>query len=452
MKRLRLSLSVCVCKLAILASRLLGKKGTSMPGHLAFKIYPGVLKDLASQVKREIIVSTGTNGKTTTNNLLYSYLTGSGNRVVGNLVGANMFYGICCAFCEKANIFGKLNVDFACLEVDEASTVKVLSHIKPHKMIITNLFRDQMDRYGEIEMTVDYIKRALAQSPDTELILNGDDPIVSQFGEDKSRKSYYVSVDENTGAGADSAQEGQFCMLCGERLCYEYYHYSQLGKFLCPGCGFKRKESEFKINSVSITDGLKFDISYNGEIIPFDVNYRGFYNVYNIAMSYAAARLSYGEIPCYQEILASYRPQIGRMEEFNIGRSVVLNLAKNPAGFNQAIQTVMQDEKKKDILLAVNDNESDGIDISWFYDVDFEKFLSDKVGRIIVSGFRADDLALRLKYAGIRPESITKTYDLKDAAKKLLSGSGEICYALVNYTVVFRMQEILKEMEAAQNE
>ena len=433
MNRLRLILAVMVCKLAIWGSKMLGKHGSSMPGHLAFKIYPGVLKDLSAQIKREIIVVCGTNGKTTTNNLLYSFLSASGYKVVCNRVGANMFYGVCCAFAAEANIFGKLNRDFACLEVDEASTVKVFAHIKPDKMLITNLFRDQLDRYGEIEQTAGYLKRALEQSPDTELVLNADDPLVAQFGLDKSRKCHYIGVDEGV---ANEKDECYFCVVCGEKLDYEYRHYSQLGKYRCPSCGFNRPELDFKVKDVNQDSGLKFNLLYNDKAIPFDVNYRGFYNIYNISLSYAAAILAVGEISDYLKILAEYKPQIGRMEEFSLLKTTVLNMAKNPAGFNQA-----------DILLAVNDYESDGQDISWIWDVDFELLNDDSVLNIITTGIRADELALRLKYAGIKEEKIVKTSNLKLAVNLLENGGAEVCYALANYTAVFSLYDIFKNSE-----
>ncbi len=447
LNRFRLFLAVAACKIAIWGSKLLGKKGSSMPGQLALKIYPGVLRDLAAQVKREIIVVCGTNGKTTTNNLLYSFLASRGYSVVCNKVGANMLYGVCCAFAADASVFGKLDADFACMEVDEASCVKVFAHMKPNKMILTNLFRDQLDRYGEIDITVDYLKRALALVPDTELILNGDDPLVAQFGENTKRKCYYMGVDEDVGVSLNETKEGRFCVMCGERLEYEYYHYSQLGKFHCPSCGFARRALDFRVSGVSLCDGLEFQLEYQGHIVPFDVHYRGFYNIYNIVLSYAAAVLAAGEIPDYAGVLARYQPQIGRMEEFQIGKKIVLNLSKNPAGFNQAISTVGKDERPKDILIAINDNAQDGKDISWIWDVDFERMNGIGVRNFIVSGIRADDLALRMKYAGIEQERMTKAYGLKEAAQALASGGGEIGYALVNYTAVFRMQDILKELE-----
>lgn len=447
MKRLRLILALCACKLAIWGSKLLGKKGSSAPGQIAIRICPDILEQLSLQVKKEIIVVCGTNGKTTTNNLLYSFLRSCGYRVVCNRVGANMLYGVCCAFAAEASIFGRLKADFACIEIDEASAVKVFAHMKPNKMVITNLFRDQLDRYGEIDITIDYLKRALALSPKTELILNGDDPLVAQFGENTERKCCYMGVDEDAGIGLNETKEGRFCVMCGERLEYDYYHYSQLGKFHCPSCGFSRHKLDFCVRDVDLRDGLCFSLEHAGKTVSFDVNYRGFYNIYNIVLSYAAAVLAVGEIPDYATVLAQYQPQIGRMEEFDIGKKVILNLSKNPAGFNQAISAVEKDEKSKDMLIVINDNAQDGKDISWIWDVDFERLCAIGVRNFILSGIRVDDLALRMKYAGIEEARMTKIHQLKEAAQALVAGNGEICYALVNYTAVFRMQDIFKELE-----
>ncbi|MBR5236413.1 MAG: DUF1727 domain-containing protein [Clostridia bacterium] len=445
--QIRLMLAVWACKLAIFGSRLLGKKGSSMPGQLAFKICPKVLKLLSQQVKKEIIVVCGTNGKTTTNNILSSFIKAQGYRVICNSVGANMLWGVCCAFAEKANLLGKLKADYACIEVDEASCVKVFPHMKPHLMVITNLFRDQLDRYGAIDQTADLLKRALAISPETKLLLNGDDPQVAQFGENTDRVCYYMGVDADAGMTKEDAQEGQLCMFCGAPLEYEYHHYSQLGKFTCPGCSFKRKPLDFRVTEVLMNEGLSFKLEHNGKTEKFAVNYRGFYNVYNIVLSYAAATLVMGEVPDYQKVLAAYKPQVGRMETFSINKPVILNMAKNPAGFNQAIATVSQDTKEKDILIAVNDKPSDGIDVSWLWDVDFERLLGGNVNRVVVSGMRADELMLRLKYAGFNEEQQIKCRTLKEAADAAVNGAGSVCYMLANYTAVFPLQEILKDME-----
>jgi len=448
--KIRLILAVWACKLAIFASRLLGKKGTSMPGQLAFKICPEILTLLAKQIKKEIIVVCGTNGKTTTNNLLAAYLTSEGNRIVCNALGANMIWGVCCAFAEACGIFGTLQADYACLEVDEASCLKVFRYLTPDTVVITNLFQDQLDRYGEVNLTADLIKRALDLAPDARLVLNGDDPLVAQFGRETRRPCYYMCVDEPA-AETSKNLDPQICVVCGHVLDYEYRHYSQLGKFSCSNCGFTRHKPDFRVHQVNTADGLCFALEYQGKTVDFSVQYRGFYNIYNIVLSYAAAVLALDKAPDHQAVLQAYKPQIGRMEEFNIGKRIILNLAKNPAGFNQAIATVADDPKEKDLLLALNDHESDGMDISWIWDVDFEQLQNAHVRKLILTGLRADELALRLKHAGFSEERQETYQDLKQAAEALTQGDGDICYALVNYTVVFPMQGILKEMEGGKH-
>lgn len=445
--RIRLILAVWACKLAIIGSRLLGKNGTSMPGQLAMKICPDILAHLSRQVKEKTIVVCGTNGKTTTNNLLASFIQGAGNRVVYNGVGSNMIMGVCCCFIEKTNLLGKLKADYACLEVDEASAVRVLKFVKPDLMVITNLFRDQLDRYGTIELTVDFLRRALDLSPETALLLNGDDPLTAQFGEKTERTCHFVSVNEDAGVSQTAVCETPFCPLCGERLTYDYHHYNQLGKWHCAGCGFARREADFSMQGVSLEEGISFTLKHAGGADAFSVPYRGFYNIYNIGLSYSAAVLAMGKVPDYQKVLAAYKPQTGRMESFTIGKPVILNMAKNPAGFNQAIATVLQDAREKDLLLAVNDNPSDGIDITWLWDVDFERLHQGGVRRLVVSGLRADELRLRLKYAGFPEERVEKCDTLRQGAETVLGGDAPMCYALANYTAVFPLQGILKEME-----
>lgn len=448
---MRLLLAIWACKLAIFASRLLGKKGSSMPGQLAFKICPNILTLLSKQVTKEIIVVCGTNGKTTTNNLLASYIRKAGYSLVSNEYGANMLWGVCCAFAEKASLLGKVKAEYACLEVDEASCVKVFRYMKPTTIVITNLFRDQLDRYGAIDLTVDFIRRGLDMAPDAKLIVNGDDPLVAQFGEKTARSCLYVAVNEDTGAGVSEAKEGKFCSFCGQELSYEYHHYSQLGKFSCPSCGYARHIPDFSVTGVSLKNGVSFDLKYKDETIHIATQFKGLYSVYNIALSYAAARVVLAEKPDYEQVLSAYRPQVGRMEEFLVnGKTVVLNMAKNPAGFNQALDAVLQDERKKDLLLAVNDLPQDGMDISWLWDVEFERLLKANIGRLIVTGMRADELMLRMKYAGFAEDYQEKCSDIRKAAELLVAGESTVCYGLANYSSVFTLQSVIKEMEGGE--
>lgn len=435
-------LAIIACKLLVKAGKLMGKKGSSAPGSIAMKISPSLLKNLASQIRNEIILVCGTNGKTTTNNLIYSLLTDSGKKVICNNVGANMLPGVACAFISKASVFGKLDADYAAIECDEASLRHIVNHIKPDKILITNLFRDQMDRYGEIEGTIKLLNEAIAKAADATLVLNADDPFCTQFGEGKN--ALYYGVSEEVIPCEES--ENQFCLKCGTRLDYEYHHYDQLGKYECKKCGFHRPNPDYSATIVDVTDGLRFVLSFKGYQHKFNINYRGFYNLYNILASFSVFEAAGGSVCDAKKTFDSYRPQLGRMEAFNIGgKTVILNLAKNPAGFNQAISTVCMDKRSKNILIAVNDMPSDGTDISWLWDVEFEKLQAANINNIYASGTRMYDVALRLKYSGFEGVSVTDINS--DTISEITSAEGEIFYLLVNYTVLFDTQNILKALE-----
>ncbi|MDR0406397.1 MAG: MurT ligase domain-containing protein [Clostridiales bacterium] len=442
---MRKILAVWVTKALILLGKLAGKKGSSTPGAAALKIYPDILRDLSSQVRCDIIAVCGTNGKTTTNNLLCAMLSAQGNKVVCNRVGANMLEGVTTAFADSADLFGRIDADYACIEVDEISTVKVFGHLTPRYMVITNLFRDQLDRYGEIDITVDYLSRAAARLTDAVLILNADDPLVTAFGKKAGGKHVYFGIGEDTGIARGETKEGRFCGFCGGELAYDYYHYSQLGSYRCPGCGFVRPRPDFEAVNVDLTDGIAFDT--DGRRI--SVDYRGFYNIYNILAAYAAARQTGADLGGLQRVLGEYRPQIGRMETFVIGKPVIFNLSKNPAGFNQAISTVSDDKRTKDIVVVINDNAQDGRDISWIWDVDFERLGEGGGTRLLVaSGIRHNDVAVRLKYAGL--DGFEDIGDVKSAITRALATPSEVLYVLVNYTALFSTQRVLKELEGKQ--
>lgn len=440
---MRKILAIWVTKILILVGKIAGKRSSSTPGSFALKICPDILKILSSQVRHHIYAVCGTNGKTTTNNLINSILLSSGKKVVCNNVGANMLSGVVTAFVEKCSFFGKFDIDYACLEIDEISTIRVFEHLQPDYMIITNLFRDQMDRYGAVEFTMDYIKQGLDKCANTKLVLNGDDPILVALGEKCKKDCIYYGVGEDVGIAIDETNEGKFCQICGEELEYEFRHYSQLGNFSCPKCSFSRPKINFEATDINLDNGIKFTVRDT----KFDVNYRGFYNIYNILAAYAVLCSSEVDISNINKVLDDYKPQVGRMEEFCIkDKKVILNLAKNPAGFNQALSTVMGDKSKKNIILAINDMAGDGIDVTWLWDVNFEKLSEMNANKIYPCGIRRNDLEVRLKYGGI--DNLQEVTDIKTAIIKALEDYPNVIYVLVNYTALFATHDYLKELEA----
>lgn len=460
---IRTSIAIMSAKLLSWGCRVAGKQGVTMAGKLAMKIDPGILKALASQVRGDIIVTCGTNGKTTTNNLICSALEADGKKVVCNRTGSNMLMGVAAAFVLAAGNDGKLDADNAVIEIDEASARRVFPYMKPDIMVLTNLFRDQLDRYGEIDITMDYLHKAMDMAPDMKLIVNGDDPLCAYLASESGHPFRTFGITEQVFHNEDSLEvrEGQFCKKCGHRLTYQYYHYSQMGVWRCENCGFSRPAPDYDACHIDMKGGLSFDVKESGQAssdasasekktaVPalrhISVGYRGFYNIYNILACYAAVRQSGAGMDHFDDMLAAYSPENGRNELFHIsGAQVLLNLAKNPAGFNQNISSVMEDVSEKDLIIVINDNAQDGRDISWLWDVDFDRFSDPSIRSITVSGIRGEDMRLRLKYVGIRSDLVK---DVKTAIeKRLQDGCGNL-YVLVNYTALYSTHNILKEME-----
>ena len=236
------SIAILSAKSAIILGKLLGKKGSSAPGSLAMKIYPDILKELSCQIKEKIICVCGTNGKTTSTNLIYSLLTNAGKSVVCNNVGANMLPGIACAFIKNAGITGVLEADYAVLECDEASLRHIAKHISIDKVLVTNLFRDQLDRYGEIELTAGLLDEAFGIIDGVQLILNADDPISSYFG--KKYNSVYYGINYPKESHSKDIKEGKYCPECKGELEYSEHYYSQMGIYKCSECDFSRKDPD----------------------------------------------------------------------------------------------------------------------------------------------------------------------------------------------------------------
>lgn len=435
---MRKLLAVWVGKLLTLAGKMIGKKSSSSPGEFALKICPDLVKDLNKYVKKGVIVTCGTNGKTTTNNLMCSALEAKGYKVLCNKLGANMLNGVATTFLQAASLTGKLSVDYACLEIDEAYTRIVFDYVKPDVMVITNLFRDQLDRYGEIDITSNILKEAIAKVPNIKLVLNGDDPLCVQFG--KGHNAIYYGISEKVLPQLDDTKEGRFCPVCGTQQEYNYYHYSQLGDYYCPSCGFKRPNIDIEVKNVSLKTPMRFTI--NGQ--PMEINYKGFYNIYNLIAVYGALTALGESTDDFSKLLSGYKPQIGRMQEFLFKKPVILSLSKNPAGFNQAISTVNTDDRKKDVIIAINDLANDGRDVSWLWDVDFDKIKDENLNTLTTTGIRKWDISLRFKYADIIPDFITS--DMKEAVIKALETDSEAVYVLVNYTALFPTEGVLNEL------
>lgn len=429
--------------------------GTTVPGRLARKISPNILSHLVNQTKKEIIVVTGTNGKTTTSGFIANILEKDHRKIAHNRKGANMLPGITAAIIQKSSNTANLDVDNCLLEIDEAYSVKAVDEFSPEVMLITNLFRDQLDRYGELDTTAKKIHQAIEKTiikKPLKLILNADDPIVANIFEEQTNlhRIYYgfndikfVNIDSNI----KTPQEVATCK-CGKKYEYSKIFYGHIGHYYC-NCGVVRPEcqvsADVEIDSVS----SKLTIyTKNNDTFKINVNMPGLYNAYNALGAITLAL----ELNISQEVIKesfdNYETVFGRAESITIkDKPVLIQLIKNPIGASEVLRTVKNDESSK-LLIIINDNYADGRDVSWLWDANFE-LISNYKKEVVTSGVRAADMATRLKYAGIKYSKIKIIDNIKDAVEYSVNNlkNGEKLYILPTYTALLKLQYILKKIK-----
>ncbi|MFZ5646799.1 MAG: MurT ligase domain-containing protein [Bacillota bacterium] len=454
MNKARLFLALFAAKLATFMIKLMGKgRGSSLPGSVALKIYPRLIEDLRSRVKLGVVMVTGTNGKTTTNNMIAKILEGSGFKVLVNREGANLMTGVASAFAREMGVLVRQQLDYACLEVDEAAFPSVAARVMPQYVVITNFFRDQLDRYGELDKTVSLVRDSLKDMQGTRLVLNADDPLVAQLSRSTGLQSIFYGVSEHEGVAlhGSAAREAKFCPFCGRELAYRYYQYSQLGSYRCPGCGFIRPDPDVE-GTAPRAEGTVTSCKVRfrqGSVIPLSIPVYGMYNLYNALAAYSAALLLGVDPQRTAGLLLEYRPATGRMEKFSYRQKpVFLHLVKNPTGFNEGLGALVKmADMPMDVMIAINDNDADGRDISWLWDVDFETLADhqDRFREFVCSGQRAEEMALRLKYAGLPASKLAVVGSFKEAVQRTLGGAAGKAYILATYTALWPVERILSE-------
>lgn len=429
---------------------ILKRQGGVLPGRIAMKIDPELLSDLASFVDCSVVI-TGTNGKTTTSNLIADAVAASGATVVCNRAGNNMEPGVVGALLEARSGLkrsgGKCVGVFEC---DELYTVRVLPKLKPTYFVLLNLFRDQLDRYGEIDHTQDVIAHALELSPATTLIYNADDPLCASIAARVPNTSIAFGIDGATGTESDRISDSRFCSQCNALLEYDYVQYGQLGAYHCPSCGWSRPALLRRVTDVELTcNGYGFDLTFGPEAkapaTHITTRYNGLYMVYNVAAAFFAAHELGVDSAHLQPTLDAYVPAGGRMGRWEIaGRTVEANLAKNPVGFDRQIQSIKTAGGRL-CAFFLNDNDADGHDVSWIYDVDFER-IADTPGLVaFVGGTRAHDMQVRLKYAGIDAGIISNIEQAIGAVAD--EEAVDTFYAVANYTAFPPLVKELDELK-----
>lgn len=438
--------AIFTANLLTFALKILTKSaGTSLPGMVSLKICPDFISQAQKYSKSGVITITGTNGKTTTAGLFAHILYEDGKKVLHNEKGANMLTGVASALVEGVG-FGKRS-DYFVLESDEAYLTKLYDSLSAKYLLITNLFRDQLDRYGELDTTFKKIQEAIDKNKELKVVLNADDPMVALLGKDNERIYYgfsdikfmFETVD------AKGPAEAVDCANCGESLNYDKRFYAHLGDYKCK-CGYKRFPLKYEAQAMIFLDYSILNLKYNDREVNFRVNLPGLYNVYNaLAAISMALELGMSE-DVIQKGLNTYQSVFGRAENLVLkGKKVLVQLIKNPVGASEVLRLI-GDNKHSKLLVMLNDNYADGRDVSWIWDANFE-ILKDYKQKIVVSGDRAYDMAVRLKYAGVSEDQFLIEKNIKTAMEKALAMTSdeETLLILPTYTALLKMQKIIKK-------
>lgn len=427
---------------------LLKRPGTSLPGYVAMKISKNFLSYISNYCKKDIFTVTGTNGKTTTSGILAHILKTAKNSIMHNEKGANMPSGIATSLAVNYKPLSKF--DYAVLETDEAYLTKLYDYLKADYLLVTNLFRDQLDRYGELDATAKKIQNAIEKNPNLKLIVNADDPMLLALGQNNEKIFFGFEDIKYESAIPDSLSPAELVACpCGENLTYTSRYYAHIGKYFCDNCNFKRPELKYKGYAVIHENYSEIFVKYyknDSEIESvFKTNLIGLYNAYNVLAGICSALECKIEPKTIQQALDTYKTMFGRAEKLNIhGKEVFVQLIKNPTGASEVLRTINYKNTAK-ILMSINDNYADGRDMSWLWDTDFER-LKDFPNNIIVSGIRAYDMATRLKYAGFPTEKIEVIENIKESVEYGLNSIKENEQLLImpTYTALLEMQKYLK--------
>lgn len=442
--RLRSKLAIrCAKMTSTLIKKMHRGSGVTLPGYVARIIDPKILSTMSAMVREKTIVTMGTNGKTTTNSILYHALKAEGKKVIINRTGANMLNGIISAFVLSTDKKGHLDADYACIEVDEIASVTVLPQLRPDCALLTNISRDQLDRFGEVDITFNTVKGAIESTPKTKLIINCDDILSYALasGGKNPYTTYGISEQIFDDVSRSEIRESIFCRSCGKKLEFDFFHYGQLGIYHCPNCGLKRPKPDYTASDITFHDEV-YTFTIDGMVI--DSTSRTPYNIYNTLSAYAGLRAMNAPTEHFRETIESFDYGNNREDIFTInGARVQLHLAKNPIGFQQKISLVLKDPKPKDVIILINDTYQDGEDVSWLWDVDFQYLADADTKTILTTGTRKHDMGLRLKYEDIPCGS---TDDMKKSIIDLTTNGTKNLYVIVNYSGLYRTNHLLNAL------
>lgn len=417
------------------------RPAANFPGKIALYVDPRLIADLAPRLSEGSIVVCGTNGKTTVTNLMADTIEQAGKSVICNRTGANLDSGVATSLLQESR------AHWGVFECDEMWLSKVLPGLQSRYLLLLNLFRDQLDRVGEVSHVQESIIRALDASPDTVLVYNADDPWCAHIAQRVANESIAFGVREDMKIGSAETFDTQLCQTCSAELQYSFRQYDQLGHFICTECGFERAGLDFAAEAVRVTrDNMNFEVLHEETRSTVSAPFSGAYMVYNLLSSYVGSFLAGCSADHFQKALDGFNPQNGRLQQFDIsGRDVLLNLAKNPTGFNQNMSLISQDDSHKIVAFFVNNKEGDGRDVSWLKDVSFESLRSEESElHAFAGGSCALDVRNRLAEAGLEAvcvESISEVFAHVDGVSP-----DRRMYVVANYTALFPVQAELSRL------
>jgi lipid II isoglutaminyl synthase (glutamine-hydrolysing) len=430
------------------ASRASGRGGgTTLPGRLLLRLDPRAIARLGARLDRGLTLISATNGKTTTTGMLATLLEAAGRTPVHNRAGSNMTWGIATALLEQSGREGLF-------EVDEAWLPQVAAELDPSLIVLGNLFRDQLDRYGEIEALADeWAKTVAARTGQTRFALNADDPLLADLGRDGGGRRregiVYFGIDDPSQALPElqHAFDAKHCRRCGHPYAYERAFVGHLGHYSCPNCGAGRPEPDVVARRIDLRgmDGARIAIGTPQGELSVELPLPGLYNVYNVLAAIAAGLELGIDTELVAPALARMRGAFGRVETVEVGskRASIL-LVKNPAGANEVLRTLKLEAAaaKLDLWIALNDRIADGRDVSWIWDADFE-LLAGVVRRVTCAGKRAPEMALRLKYAGWPVDAVAVEPSIELSFDRALDAAADRLFALPTYTALLELHKLL---------
>jgi lipid II isoglutaminyl synthase (glutamine-hydrolysing) len=446
----RLAAGLLAARATGAVTRLAGRGGTSLPGKVLMRAEPHAIARLAARLPRGSVVISATNGKTTTAAMVASVLARNGTRLVHNRAGANMAGGVATALADAARHPG----DMGLFEVDEFWLGPVAAELEPRAVLLGNLFRDQLDRYGELEIIADRWAEIVAGLPEgTALVLNADDPLVADLGRHRADAVYFgVHDDKLALPELQHASDSKHCRRCGHAYAYKAAYLAHLGHYACPNCGARRPDPAVSASAVELR-GIRsaaFTLTAPEGERRIELPLPGLYNVYN-ALAAAALCLRLG-VPLDDVAagLGAVAPAFGRAETIQLGgRPTSILLVKNPAGANEVLRTLALERAELDLFGVLNDRTADGRDVSWVWDADWE-IVAPHVRRLTCSGTRAAELALRLKYAGVDAARLEVVEDLERGLDRALAAGDGPLYALPTYTALLELRDLLARRGQAQ--